>query len=178
MRNLVKVLLLVIAALGLVYLSAFLGLIELPAAFKNLPGLNKNSAVKTVTSNQASPSEDVRTLKYRVKELEKEIEQYKQQVEVLEKENQKLQTQLKLSRENTSGVQSGSGQQSTQPDKYRVMAETYSNMKKAKAAEILSRLDDETIIGILKQMKSDTAAGILSEMDPNRAAVLTNKMLQ
>ncbi len=59
---------------------------------------------------------------------------------------------------------------------YSNLAQVYGNMKPAKAAEILSNLDNPVIVQILLRMPPRKMAKVLSAMDPARSAILTREI--
>ncbi|MDD3267783.1 MAG: hypothetical protein PHX14_00545 [Syntrophomonadaceae bacterium] len=60
---------------------------------------------------------------------------------------------------------------------YKDMAVYFSEMKAKNAADILSRLSDEDIIGIFTAMESDLVAELMENMDRDKAANISKKML-
>lgn len=160
--------------------GVYLGLVKLPARFAKLPVIGALMPQTEESTKSVTVSKELfdRT----VGKLEKQLDDAKEENAALTQTNRQLQQELKIARQDQAGGQSNptnSTSGTTAPvDKYKKLAEYYSNMKKAKAAAIMAELDDDTVIGILQKMGSDTAAGVLSEMPPQRAAVLTKKMSQ
>lgn len=60
---------------------------------------------------------------------------------------------------------------------YKDMAEYFAGMKAKNAADIMSRLSDEDIIGIFSAMETDLVAELMENMDRDKAAKISKKML-
>jgi flagellar motility protein MotE (MotC chaperone) len=60
---------------------------------------------------------------------------------------------------------------------YRQLSRIYSAMKPVEAAEVLSHLGEEDVIGILSKFGARQAAQILGAMPRERAAALSQRLL-
>lgn len=114
-------------------------------------------------------------------EKEKEIKSLKQRLDGLEKQlkasqtdNDKMREQVALLNQELLELKI---EQTGQQTAYRDVAAYFTEMKSGDAADILSRLPDEDIIGILNEMEDDLVGEILQKMDRNKATIITRKML-
>ncbi len=63
-----------------------------------------------------------------------------------------------------------------QDERFKLLIKTYSEMRPAKAAQLLMNMDKEMAVKILSQLKSSQVASILSSMPPDKAASLAEAM--
>ncbi len=60
--------------------------------------------------------------------------------------------------------------------RFKLLVKAFSEMRPAKAAALLSKMDQNQAIKILSQLKSSQVANILSAMPPEKAAVLSEAL--
>lgn len=157
-------------------------LVKDPALRQKVPILTKLLPAK----NQTTGGTELQNLQQENDTLKKGVAQKDQELQSLQKQLADLSKQ--------TGGSGGTGQsaqtdkssspqvdlaskQAAQKSTYQDIAKYFVEMKSKDAADILSRLNDEDVIGILGQMPADTAGEILQNMDHDKAATISRKML-
>ncbi|HWP98585.1 MAG TPA: hypothetical protein VN426_17215 [Syntrophomonadaceae bacterium] len=154
-------------------------LVKDPALRQKVPGLKNLFPVKT----QTDAGTELQNLKQENDNLKKGVAQKDQELQSVQKQLADLSKQAAGSggagQTDKSNNQQADQQskQAAQKSTYQDIAKYFTEMKSTEAADILSRLNDEDVIGILGQMPADTAAAILQNMDHDKAAAISKKML-
>lgn len=187
MKKILKGLLFIIVLL-LILLATYAALlyfniIKAPAFISNLPyiqvkgtsSVNKNlTAVEKIAKENdilkkqlTSKDKEIDLLKNDFKELEDKQQAYKQADAEYKDKIIALNNKLSVTEQNPVD----------QDSIYKDMAQYFMEMNAKEAADLLSRLKDEDIIGILEKMETDSAAELLQKMPRNKAVTITRQML-
>ncbi len=176
---------------GVYYLLLYLNLLSAPAFLKNAPllgdfvsrsaeqvsWLQYEEALKQKEKAMAENQKLRQTLEDKAEEMEKtrkSLADLKKKLKLSEQEDDNLKEEIAQLNSEILDLKS---KQESKTAAYKDMAAYFSEMKAKTAADILSRLEDEDIIGIFSQMENDTVAELMQNMDAARAARISKKML-
>ncbi len=173
------------------YLLLYLNLLTPPPFLKNTPfignivsrSMEKVSLIqyesvlqqkeKALADNQKL-RQDLENKAGEVQKVGSSLADLKKKLKLNEREDDNLKEEIA---QLNSEILELKSQQESRVAAYKDMATYFSEMKAKTAADILSRLEDEDIIGIFGQMESDTVAELMENMDAARAARISKKML-
>ncbi|MDD2509679.1 MAG: hypothetical protein PHG94_00885 [Syntrophomonas sp.] len=182
---------LLLLLVGGYYLLLYLNLLSAPAFLKNTPLLGNyvsqsmekvsklqyEQALKQKEMAMAENRKLLQTLQDKAEEMEKtraSLADLKKRLKRSEQEDDNLKEEIAQLNSEILDLKS---RQEGRSAAYKDMATYFGEMKAKTAADILSRLEDEDIIGIFSQMESDTVAELMENMDADRAARISKKML-
>jgi flagellar motility protein MotE (MotC chaperone) len=157
-----------IVAIFLVKFS--LGLIYI---FSELPLLS----AKEAQPNYTCPPEISESLYFereRLLQKERALESRERELKLLEK---RIEEQMNALNQLSSEVEEKLNRISAiQDERVKLLVKAYSEMRPAKAAQLLINMDKEMAVKILSQLKSNQVASILSAMPPEKAATLAEAL--
>jgi len=183
LKGLLFIIILLLILLATYAALLYFNIIQAPAFMPNLPYIqdkeisseNKNlSEVEKITKENdilkkqlTSKDKQIDLLKKDFQELEDKQQAYKQAD--AEYKDKLIALNNKLSDTEQSPMD--------QDSIYKDMAAYFMAMNAKEAADLLSRLKDEDIIGILEKMEIDSAAELLQKMPRDKATTITRQML-
>lgn len=135
---------------------------------------DQNAASRTPDVNVNRPDKKAGDLKARELELEKrEEELLPLKTEIEEKLVELNELQLKLT---AYAKRLADREKALEDSKMGHLVELYSAMEPERAAAIMDRLKDPTVVLILRHMKGKSAGKILAVMNPERGAAISEKL--
>jgi flagellar motility protein MotE (MotC chaperone) len=102
----------------------------------------------------------------------KKLDEKQKELKIIEIEVDKKLNQLKALRQQIETLIAAKDKEETK--KIQELSKMYDKMTSAKAARILSSLEQDLAVSILENMKTNSAAKILDNMDKDKAASLTD----
>ena len=181
----IGILIMLIIGGGAAYIAYKLNLFAYPEFIAKIPLVGERfggTETAVTVTNKEDPlilaneklSDELADFQDENEQLKEEIEQNELLIQELsdkqidfQEEIANLNMQLLEERTTKAGIQAA----------YKDLAVYFSEMKAKDAADILSKLSDDDIIGIITEMEPDLTARILQLMDHNRSATIAKKML-
>lgn len=185
LKILISIILFMLLAAGVLYLLFFLDILKPPAFLTDIPVMGK---IIKADDKAAVKPDKATLLQVEINTLKENTEKKNEEIKTLQEENKKLEQQLQAITDSENKLKEEivylneqiieiKTQKESQAAAYKDMALYYTEMKAKNAADIISRLEMEHIIGILGYMDADIVAAILQNMDKEKAAEVTKKML-
>jgi flagellar motility protein MotE (MotC chaperone) len=141
--------------------------------FSELPSLSAKEAQSTYTC----PPEISESLYFEMEKVlqkERALESKERELKLLEK---RLEEQMNALNQLSAEVEEKLNKISAiQDERVKLLVKAYSEMRPAKAAQLLINMDKEMAVKILSQLKSNQVASILSAMPPEKAATLAEAL--
>ncbi len=116
-------------------------------------------------------------LKARLREVEKKEQALKQEerdLKLLKREIEKRISELKALQASLSGPMARTAKLTQ--ERFSHLVGVYSSMEPQRAALLLEKMDENTVVRLFSSMKSKKVAKILSYMDPDKAARISGKL--
>lgn len=110
----------------------------------------------------------------RVEQREAELEQREKNLQMLKQEIEERIRELKRLQKGLEGEVSKA--QSREEARFQHLVGVYSAMQPQRAAALLDKLDDRTVVKIFAMMKSRKVAAIMALMDPDKAARISDAL--
>lgn len=170
-------------AIGIFYLLIYTDKLKPPAFLSDIPVIGSIFSKETevvLDSKTLMERENLKlqeTIDQKNEELIKVQAEYKEleeELEILLNNEDKLKEEIVNLNEQIIAIRT---KEENQRSAYKEMATYYSEMNAKDAAEIISLLENEHIIGILSEMQADLVAEILQNMSKDKAAEITKNML-
>lgn len=179
----VTIILFIAFAIGIFYLLIYTDKLKPPAFLSDIPVIGSIFSKETevvLDSKTLMERENLKlqeTIDQKNEELIKVQAEYKEleeELEILLNNEDKLKEEIVNLNEQIIAIRT---KEENQRSAYKEMATYYSEMNAKDAAEIISLLENEHIIGILSEMQADLVAEILQNMSKDKAAEITKNML-
>lgn len=116
-------------------------------------------------------------LKARLREVERKEQSLKQEerdLKLLKTEIEKRISELKALQASLNGPMARTEKQTQ--ERFSHLVGVYSSMEPQRAALLLEKMDENTVVRLFSSMKSKKVAKILSFMDPDKAARISGKL--
>ncbi len=127
---------------------------------------DKRDDAPAITTSKAA--EILLTRIRRLKEREADLDQREKNLEMLKSE---IETKIKELKRLQAALESTVGQARAQENaRFQHLVGVYSAMQPQRAATLLDKMEDKTVVKIFSLMKSRKVAAILALMDPDKAA--------
>ncbi|MEN6325079.1 MAG: LD-carboxypeptidase [Syntrophomonas sp.] len=176
---------------GGAYLLMYLNFFSTPAFLNSIPFLGSHIAqsmdkVSVVQYDQVLKQKEryvkdnerlekiIEAKRNEMEKLQAQMSGVKKDLKVTEQDDDQLKEEIARLNEEILNLKAKEGSKSAA---YKDMAEYFAGMKAKNAADIMSRLSDEDIIGIFSAMETDLVAELLENMDRDKAANISKKML-
>lgn len=160
-------------------------IVSIPAVTDRLPFLNQSAPKDLQETELQKVKQENDTLKRSASEKKAEMEALQNTMEdldnkqkILQKAGEDYKTQIIGLNEKLSPVANSTADpKNNQQSIYKNMAQYFAEMNSKEAADLLSKLNDQDIIGVLGAMETSLAGEMLQKMPRDKAATIAKKML-
>jgi len=180
---------------GIVYALLHYKVVKIPYATDKLTAIAKKLPFIT-QSTQSAPQalqetelqkvkKENDTLKKSVADKNSEMTALQKNIEDMDNKQKLIQKSaddakaeiIKLNEKLLAGNKSDANSKTSQQNVYKNMAQYFAEMNTKEAADLMSKLNDQDIIGVLSALDTALAAEILQKMPRDKATLVTKKML-
>jgi len=158
---------------------------RIPAVVSKLPFLNQTAPKDLQETELQKVKQENDTLKRSASEKKTEMEALQKTMEDMDNKQKLLQKTgddakaeiIKLNEKLLAETNPATNSKNNQQNIYKNMAQYFAEMNSKEAADLMSKLNDQDIIGILTAMDTALAGEMLQKMPRDKAAIVAKKML-
>jgi len=145
---------------------------------KSTPQALQETELQKVKKENDTLKKSIADKNYEMTTLQKNIDDMDNKQKVLQKSTDDAKAEIiKLNEKMLAGNKTDGDSKTSQQSVYKNMAQYFAEMNTKEAADLISKLNDQDIIGVLSALDTALAAEILQKMPRDKATLVTKKML-